>query len=180
MQTADESWPLAQAARLGQAVRELRAERSAQWLSDVTAELGLRVPRMVITRLELGERKYVALHEVSMLAAALGVSPGVLLTWRALPDGQVEALPGRCVDGWSMLRWLGGEPLAPFAEASRGLPVYARAAELVAACGERERLRVALLPSFVGGLGSLDDSLLAELRERLVEVQRRINTLGGV
>lgn len=72
-------WMEAHAARVARRVAQLRDPRSAQWLSDKTAELGFRVSRSVITDLENGRRKYIAVHELVLLAKALGASPLELL-----------------------------------------------------------------------------------------------------
>ena len=69
----------AHAARVARRVAQLRDPRSAQWLSDRTAELGFRVSRSVITDLENGRRKYIAVHELVLLAQALDVPPLHLL-----------------------------------------------------------------------------------------------------
>ena len=75
-------------------IRELRGDRSGQWLSDRTAELGHRVSRTTISELENGKRSTVALDAVIVLAAALGVPVAHLIY---PPDGplEVEALPGK-------------------------------------------------------------------------------------
>lgn len=89
-------WAEAHAARVAREVARLRDPKSAQWLSDRTAELGYRVSRSVITDLENGRRKYVAAHELVMLAKALNVAPLQLLYGN--DDGmKIEYLPGEKV-----------------------------------------------------------------------------------
>ncbi|WP_078309191.1 MULTISPECIES: helix-turn-helix domain-containing protein [unclassified Mycobacterium] len=73
------SWAEDQAAQIAAEVRRLRGKRSAQWLSDRTAELGHTVTRSVITDLENGRRKYVTIAELIVLAAALNTYPIALL-----------------------------------------------------------------------------------------------------
>lgn len=47
-----------------------------------------------------------------MIAAALGVSPAALLTYGTVPDGEIEVLPGRTIDGTRRAGWWGGSPLS--------------------------------------------------------------------
>ena len=86
-------WAEGFASRVAREVTRLRAARSAQWLSDATAELGFRVSRSVITDIENGRRRYIAIHELIVLAEALSVSPLELLlgTDESL---QISYLPG--------------------------------------------------------------------------------------
>ncbi|RIT75019.1 hypothetical protein D2E77_01675 [Mycobacteroides abscessus] len=168
--------------RVATAIRDLRGDRSAAALSDATADLGHRVTRAIIADLETGRRKYVAVHEVIMLSAALGVTPATLLTWGLIPDGEVELLPDRRVSGMDTVSWWGGIPLNPFLTAAQGLPRdNPSVAELLDASRERVRLRDVLSRSFIGGLTSFPDpALLPTLRERMDGVIARIRALGGV
>ena len=74
-----QNWSEEQTKRIAQEIRQLRGSRSAQWLADRTAELGCAITRSVIADLENGRRKYVAVHELIVLAEALSVSPLELL-----------------------------------------------------------------------------------------------------
>lgn len=74
-----QDWAEGTAARVAREITRLRDKRSAQWLSDRTAELGFRLSRSMITDLENGRRKYIAIHELIMLAQALSVAPLELL-----------------------------------------------------------------------------------------------------
>src|ERR1700734_3032138 len=91
-----QTWAEEQAAHIAQEVRRLRRvhRRSAQWLSDQTAELGYTVTRAVIADLENGRRKYVTIAELIVLAAALNTAPIALLYPPPLFDTEVEVLPG--------------------------------------------------------------------------------------
>jgi hypothetical protein len=83
-------WELTQ--RVAAEVRRLRHPNSAQWLALRTGELGYTVTRSVITDLENGRRKYIAVHELIVLAAALETSPLQLLYGD--DDGaEIEYLP---------------------------------------------------------------------------------------
>lgn len=174
-------WQQAQTRRVGEAIKTLRGDRSAQWISDVTDELGLRISRSTITDIEIGRRKYVGVHELSLIAAALGVSPAVLLTYGTVPDGDIEVLPGRVIDGLTACDWWGGTPITRFLPAAAGLPAdHAVTADLVKLSHERDRLRTALMPSMVGGMGDIDPGMASALREKLAGVIARIRELGGV
>lgn len=83
-------------------------KRSAQWLSDRTAELGHRVGRSRISDLETGRRKRMDITELIVLAEALEV-PAVQLLFPGLPDGESEYLPGRTDTAWKALCHFTGE-----------------------------------------------------------------------
>jgi len=105
-------WSSELTTRIAAEIRRLRGDRSAQWLSDKTAELGYRVARSRISDLEVGRRTRIGLEELLLLARALGVSPALL----ALPLGRedvVEVLPGRELETWSAVKWFAGMDIFP-------------------------------------------------------------------
>lgn len=175
-------WPQDQVNRVGDALKALRGDRSAQWLSDVTDELGCRVGRSTISDIENRRRKYVAVHELFLLAAALGTTPAALVTYGTVPDGDLELLPGRTTSGIEAADWMGGVRLNPFSSAAAGLPQsHAPTAELIAAARERDRIRDTLIRTQIGGLNEYPDpGLVPALKERLGGIIRRIKELGGV
>lgn len=180
--TDGKEWLQAQTDAVGHAIRELRGDRSAQWVSDATAELGYRVTRALITDLELGRRRYIAAHELVMLSAALGVTPATLLTWGQMPDGDVELMPGRTLSAMDAAGFWGGTPISRFNPAAQGLPRDHQASEeLFRAARERARLRDTLIRTQIGGLTEYPDpALLPAIRDRLKGVIARIRELGGV
>lgn len=95
--------------RFGAAAKEVRGKRSAQWLSDRTAELGQRISPTVIAKLDSGHRGNV-LHiwEVVLIAQALNVPP-VALIYPDLIDGPVEIVPGAEVPTNDAIQWFTGE-----------------------------------------------------------------------
>lgn len=175
-------WQQAQVDRVGEAIKSLRGDRSAQWLSDVTEELGCRVGRSTISDLENGRRKYVALHELVMLAAALGTSPAALLTFGSVPDGELELLPGRTVNGIDAVDWIGGGRLNRFSPSAAGLPQdHEQTAQLITAARERRRVNSTLIETQLGGLAEYPDpALVPALKDRLSGLISRIRELGGV
>lgn len=114
--TQHEQWAQRIAATVGKRVRELRSatdvKLSAQALSDRTTELGYTVTRTVIADMESGRRKQVLVPELLALAAALEVPPSLLLL-EEFPDGGVEVLPDRVVDGVTALAWIAGTAPLP-------------------------------------------------------------------
>ncbi|WP_220474524.1 hypothetical protein [Mycobacteroides abscessus] len=152
-------------------------------MSDATEKLGCRVTKALITDMEIGRRKYVAVHEISLLAAVLGVTPAVLLTWGDMPDGDVEVLPGRTARAELVANWWGGEVLGNLIPAGQGLPRDPRTDELMHLTRQRDETKKLL---FRAQLRTIDDTtpidkrLMAELRERLESVETRILELGGV
>lgn len=87
------TWEAREAARIGAAVKTLRAKRTAQWLADRTTEIGMKMTRQTITDLENGRRRYVTTAELAVLAAALDTAP-IALLYPGPYDRQVEVLPG--------------------------------------------------------------------------------------
>lgn len=178
--TDTDDWAQEMATRVGKALRDLRGRRSAQWLSDATAALGHRVTRTLITDLEIGRRKGVAVHELAVLAAALGVTPAVLLTWGAVPDGTVEYLPGRALDPVYVTAWWGGEQIPRITPATEGLPDYEDAPdERLRLMRERHHLRLTLFGGTqVGGRPPADSGYVRSLRKRLAGIDARLAELA--
>ena len=106
-------WDQALTQRVGRQVKQLRGGRSAQWLSDRTGELGSRIARATISELERGDRKFVTVAELLILAAALDVSPVALLYGEQLVDGEVELIPGLTVSAARALLWHSGYDMSP-------------------------------------------------------------------
>lgn len=101
-------WPGSWARHVGENVAQLRGALgwSAQSLSDRTEALGHRVTRNSIANLENGRKGEVPVHEVAVLAAALGVPPTRLLF---LPSAaNVSLLPEITKSGWSATLWFTG------------------------------------------------------------------------
>ncbi|MFJ9370953.1 hypothetical protein ACIRRA_41985 [Nocardia sp. NPDC101769] len=106
-------WANEQVAAIGDAIRTLRGDRSAQWLSDQTEALGYKVSRSAISDIENRRRKYVTIAELTVIAWALSVPP-IRLMFPAYPDGQTEILPGTHLDSFTAATWFSGEViLAP-------------------------------------------------------------------
>lgn len=106
------TWAESQAAAVAAAIRTLRGKRSAQWLSDRTAELGHEVTRSVITDLENGRRKYVSTSEAVVLAAALSVPPIALLfppPYSGDTDVVIDLLPDFPCPKIDAIQWFSGE-----------------------------------------------------------------------
>jgi len=80
---------------------------SAQRLSDLTAELGERIPRTVIINLENQRRDYVSLAEILVLAAGLNIPPYLLIAPVGIEDS-VEILPEVDSSPWRTRGWLMG------------------------------------------------------------------------
>lgn len=175
-------WQQSQVDRIGDAIKAIRGDRSAQWLSDATNELGCRVGRSTISDIENGRRRYVGVHELLLISAALGTSPAALLTYGSLPDGEVEVLPGRDFTGTDALDWISGERWNRFQPAGAGLPAdHEQTTQLLAASRERQSISRTLIKTQIGGLSEYPDpALMPALKERLIGVINRIRELGGV
>lgn len=185
-------WKKDQVIRIGNAIRVLRGRRSAAWLSDATAELGERVERSTITDIETGRRRYVGIHELSVLALALGATPAALLTYGSMPDGPVSVAPGLSAPAHVVSAWWGGEAMSPFRwsgqsvwpldttdmESPADIPAPdVTVAALFAASRERNQLRHA--QTQFAGLNS-HSVYMQELRAQLCAAEAEITACGGV
>ena len=125
-----DDWAAEQARRIGTEVKRLRADRSAQWVSERTEALGYRVPRAKIAELETGRRDFVTTAELVILAAALDTTPTALLYPPPYNDaaGDVDVIPGLQASRFWAAQWLAGNtPNPPIVEAT-GDPLLATAA----------------------------------------------------
>lgn len=96
--------------------REVRRHRqargmSAQQLADTCEELGITVPRTVISNIENGRRSNVTMAEILILAAALDIPPTALVHPVGYVD-QVEYLPGRTAPPLDAADWWHGRDAA--------------------------------------------------------------------
>lgn len=102
------TWEVEQAARIGKAVKNLRGDKTGQWLADRTAELGVKMTRQTITDLENGRRRYVTTAELAVLAAALNVPPIALLYPGPDYGEYVQVLPGVLTPTIQAVQWFSG------------------------------------------------------------------------
>lgn len=99
---------------------EGRTGMTAQRLADRCTELGLKMDRAVIAKLEKGMRQTVTVGEILVMARALNVEP-ILLIMPLGTEAETEVLPGQKVDTWSALKWFGGDtPQFPGESAEAG------------------------------------------------------------
>jgi transcriptional regulator with XRE-family HTH domain len=119
---------------------------SAQQLAERCEQLGLSIPRPVLSNLENGRRESVTLAELLVLAAALDVSPIALIVPLGLEE-DLEVLPRLTVTAWDAAKWIDGESKAvieltdngPVLGGHRGPTAfdYFRAHDAVIAAGEK-------------------------------------------
>lgn len=176
--------------RLRASLIEARGERSAQDIADETERLGCPVSRSVIANFENGRKRTLDVCELMALAAALQVPP-VAMLFPALPDGEVEILPGVRGSSWDGVQWFTGE-VDPHVDEDGGGSTLGRVLALTRdrAAAEAER------DSAQAGLNALarsrgdDDSGVTEWVHRLVlsaanyterieKINRRIALIGG-
>lgn len=104
-------WTANQAGEIGRRVAQRRAalRLSAQQLAERCEALGMPAfTRQVIMRLEHNRRENVSVSELSVLAAALEISPVLLLYPVGLAE-QAEYLPGHYAAPFDAARWWSGE-----------------------------------------------------------------------
>lgn len=102
------TWPGDWTYAIGRAVRAARKRRglSAQALSQRTAALGFEIPRNAIANLEHRRKSTIGVHEISVLARALDLSPLELVIPAAALD-RVEVAPGRFAEIWDeVVTWV--------------------------------------------------------------------------
>lgn len=120
---AELDWAAAQAREIGRRVGQRRKDLSlsAPDLAARCEALGMpSLTRQVIMRLEHGRREAVSVSELSVLGAALEISP-ILLLYPLGQSTQAEYLPGRKADAWDGVRWWSGQiAVGPKGDMSRG------------------------------------------------------------
>lgn len=176
--------------RLRAALIDARGEQSAQDIADETERLGCPVSRSVIANFENGRKKTLDVCELMALSAALQVPP-VAMLFPALPDGEVEILPGVRGTSWDGVQWFTGE-VDPHVDdeggGSRLGRVLALTRDRTAAEAERDSAQVAL-DNLAKSRGD-DDSGVIEWVQRLMlqagshtdrieKINRRIALIGG-
>lgn len=104
-------WPEEWTRRIGRNLAALRALKgvSGRELSERCEALGHPMPRNLIANLESGRKTTIPVHEVVILAQALGVPPIRLLYDVSGEEERVEVLPGLTAPAWSALQWFTGE-----------------------------------------------------------------------
>jgi hypothetical protein len=106
--------------RIGATMKAARGSRSANWLSERTAELGYRVSPTVIAKLDSGHRGDVlSVAELLVLAAALDIAPTALL-YGGPYEQETELLPVVKTTQLAAAQWfsgnLDGKPPVPSAD----------------------------------------------------------------
>jgi hypothetical protein len=109
-----ESWPDEITARIAAEIKRLRGDRTGQWLSDRTADLGHRVSRSTISEIETKRRKSITVADLIILAAALDTVP-VALVFPGPYNEDVRVLPMLQVPQIWAAQWFSGE-LRPTSE----------------------------------------------------------------
>lgn len=103
-----DTWPDEITGRIAAEIKRLRGDRSGQWLSDRTADLGYRVSRSTISEIETKRRKSITLADLIILAAALDTVP-VALVFPGPYNEDVRALPKLQVPQIWAAQWFSGE-----------------------------------------------------------------------
>jgi transcriptional regulator with XRE-family HTH domain len=103
------TWEVEHARRIGTEVQRLRkaANQSAQWLSERTEQLGLKMTRQAIADLENGRRRFVTTAELVILAVALDTPP-VCLVYPGPYDSSLEIVPGQQGTEFDAAQWFSG------------------------------------------------------------------------
>lgn len=106
----EEDWQQRLTKSVAAQVRRYRQQRklSVQKLSDRCEELGMGIPRPVLTNLETGRRESVTLAELLVLAAALDVPPVLLVAPLGYQE-TTEILPGREMPTFDAVLWQSGD-----------------------------------------------------------------------
>lgn len=165
-------WQEELTANIGQQVLAYRGDRSVLWLENRTEQLGLKVGRGAISRLENGKRGSITVAELLVLAAALDVPPALLL-FPQYPDGVREVVPEVFARGVDASEWLAGRQELLADKGEIGHFPY----PLVAAAIEREGALVESFKVFqeTGDFFESDNFL----RKLLDDTEKRIKALGG-
>jgi transcriptional regulator with XRE-family HTH domain len=102
-----DDWGAELTGRIGAEIKRLRGDRSGQWLSDRTEELGQRVSRSTISEIETRRRKSLSVDHLILLAAALDVA-AVDLIYPGGAKTHIEVLPGMQMSKFEAVELFGG------------------------------------------------------------------------
>lgn len=121
---APHPWPRRLTTSIGKRIRHFRESQdpkiSARELSDRTSKLGHRVEYQVIANMETGRRTSISVHEILVIASALGVPPALLVV--PLGTGtDTELLPDEPSDPWECYQWFVGDSRDQTSLSYRGL-----------------------------------------------------------
>ncbi len=176
-------WAEDQAKRIGAEVLRLRGKRSGQWLSDRTAELGYRVSRTTLSEIENGQRKWMSVAEVMVLARALNTAPITLLFGPdPLCDDSIEILPGFPGPRTVGLQWFSGEIAAPSALICDDPDEYRRNLKPVTDArriSELAEQKSALMRAFLAHGADRREKEAAKVAPLLAGIQQEIDKLTG-
>lgn len=95
--------------RIARAIKAARGPRSAQWLADRTEELGYPISRAQIANYETGKKKNLDIAELTIIAAALDLSP-MLLIYPGPYGEDVDVLPYETVSQYRATQWFSVDP----------------------------------------------------------------------
>lgn len=172
------TWQHEMTERIGKQVRELRGNRTALWLSERTAELGMKISRSALSELESGKRRSISLAEFLILSAALEVPPAHLL-YPTYPDGIAEVIPGLDEPSHSAADWIGGHRTLMFDGDQPQLEDFAN--EKVELTREREGLTRAVLTAWkIRGAQGDPMEGFAAIEQQRASLNARIRRAGGV
>lgn len=178
-------WQAETVKRVADEMNKLRGNRSAQWLSDRTADLGFRVARSTISDLETGRRTRLDIAELLIIAAALNVPP-VMLLYPRIPDGEIQVTPGISTRSIDAARWHSGETVLDGTDEAGRLTLRTSGGlDLMRLARERSNAGGLLLKALQaieaegGDLAPSSRQLLDAASEKLSELDRRIQELGG-
>ena len=182
LRVSPQNWAEEHASRIAQEVRRLRRDRgrSAQWLSDKTAELGYTVTRAVITDLENCRRKYVTTAELVVLARALNTTPIALLYPDPVSDDPIKMLPtaGVTANSRFALQWFSGfvdVPLDFICDDGAEYLANLKPIETPREIWELDEQKVALMKEGLDMSGKEKREILLAI----ADVQRQIDKLRG-
>jgi hypothetical protein len=175
----EETWAGRLVKGAAQAMRRARRRqgKSAQWLSDETERLGLRISPSVLAKLDIGQRgNALNIDELLVLSAALNMPPALLL-FPGYPDGEVEFLPGRKTTSRQAVEWFSGQGRLPGEDSPTNPGV-----ELVAAVRQQAAEGEAMLslPRIAEGQGILDETVALIRKgalDRMLDAGNRITEL---
>ncbi len=162
-----DSWPDEITARIAGAIRDLRGNRSGQWLSDRTADLGHRVSRSTISEIETGRRKSITVADLIILAAALSTAP-VALIYPGPYDRTIDLTPSEQATELDAVEWFSGLQniyRGDRADVIRNTQPLAKSR------------RIATLQTTLGAYLSLADEMTEQQAKAMADLQRQIDQL---
>ncbi|MCS4535419.1 helix-turn-helix transcriptional regulator [Corynebacterium sp. HS2168-gen11] len=174
------TWQEKTVANIGKKVQQARGDRSLQWVEQRTEQLGFKVGRGALSRLENGKRESISVAEWLTLAAALELPPSLLL-FPQYPYGDTEYLPEKNDSAYNAAQWVGGNRQFQNDKIVKSAHLVVSLAQQLEELKEHQlnKLLEFMRTPHVGGEDELLDEFVFTIQQRINEIKQTLIELTG-